>query len=102
MSKIVGREKELSALKEAYETDCSEFICVYGRRRVGKTFLITESYEDDFDFYYTGIYKIKNKIQLSHFACELKFNGQLKDWFTAFAELKKYLISLKKTKYLFL
>ena len=42
---IVGRENEITFLKNCYESDKSEFIAVYGRRRVGKTFLIKELYE---------------------------------------------------------
>ena len=39
---IVGREKEIMELKKYLSSEQSEFIAVYGRRRVGKTFLIKE------------------------------------------------------------
>ena len=41
---MIGRKKELMKLKEAMESDQSEFIAVYGRRRVGKTFLIRQAF----------------------------------------------------------
>ena len=37
---IIGREKELQLLREAYNDEYSQFVVVYGRRRVGKTFLV--------------------------------------------------------------
>ena len=40
MSSIIGRDKEIKELVELYNSDKSEFVAVYGRRRVGKTFLI--------------------------------------------------------------
>lgn len=43
MSAIIGREKEIEELKELYNSDKSEFVAVYGRRRVGKTFLVDEA-----------------------------------------------------------
>ena len=52
---FIGREKEISALKSCFESDKSEFVAVYGRRRVGKTFLIKELFGAGFTFYATGI-----------------------------------------------
>ena len=40
MSAIIGREKEIKELVELYNSDKSEFVAVYGRRRIGKTFLV--------------------------------------------------------------
>lgn len=42
MSKIVGRISELKILREAYDSSNSELIALYGRRRIGKTFLIRD------------------------------------------------------------
>ena len=52
---LIGREKEKEALLSAFESGQSEFIAVYGRRRVGKTFLIRETFEYTFAFQHTGI-----------------------------------------------
>ena len=40
MQKIIGRESELAELRRCLDSDRSEFVIVYGRRRVGKTFLV--------------------------------------------------------------
>ena len=40
---LIGREQERKILEEAFRAEESRFIAVYGRRRVGKTFLIRES-----------------------------------------------------------
>jgi AAA+ ATPase superfamily predicted ATPase len=37
---IIGRKEELATLQEKAESQSAEFIAVYGRRRVGKTYLI--------------------------------------------------------------
>ena len=42
---MIGREKEKKVLLDAFSSDYSEFVAVYGRRRVGKTFLIRESFD---------------------------------------------------------
>ena len=51
---IVGREKEIVELKKFLSSEQSEFIVVYGRRRVGKTYLIKELLEGQFAFRMTG------------------------------------------------
>ena len=47
--KLIGREKEIKELENLYKSDSSEFVAVYGRRRVGKTFLI-KKYEETLRF----------------------------------------------------
>ena len=54
-TKIIGRTKECAALKNCYESDKAELIAVYGRRRIGKTFLVKNFFRDKIDFYVTGI-----------------------------------------------
>ena len=44
--KSLGREKEIRTLKEAMESKDSVFLAVYGRRRVGKTFLLRQTLSD--------------------------------------------------------
>ena len=51
---LIGREKEKQVLQNALNEEYSQFIAVYGRRRVGKTFLIRETFENRFDFQFTG------------------------------------------------
>ena len=43
---LIGREKEKEVLLNALNEEYSQFIAVYGRRRVGKTFLIRETFEN--------------------------------------------------------
>lgn len=47
---MVAREKEIATLQGLLASDESQFVAVYGRRRVGKTFLIREAYNYDFVF----------------------------------------------------
>ncbi len=87
---IIGRSEEIRILHRAYESDRSEFIAVYGRRRIGKTFLIRETFESQFTFQYTGIFKVSSKIQLREFYNSLLKQGLSadrvvpKNWFEAF------------------
>ena len=52
---IIGRKTEINELNRIMESTSSEFVMVYGRRRVGKTFLIREYFANRFSFYVTGI-----------------------------------------------
>lgn len=58
---IIGRKEELKILREAYESDESRFIAVYGRRRVGKTFLAREAFDYNFTFTHSGIVNASSK-----------------------------------------
>ena len=50
MAEIIGRTKEIAQFKELVNSKQSEFVAVYGRRRVGKTFLIREFFQNQFQF----------------------------------------------------
>ncbi len=52
---LIGRRQEQQLLISALDSDQSEFIAVYGRRRVGKTFLIREAFNYSFAFQHTGL-----------------------------------------------
>ena len=52
---MIGRKEEVEALREAAMADRSRFVVVYGRRRVGKTFLIREAFDYRFTFSHTGM-----------------------------------------------
>lgn len=72
MPKIIGREDEEKILEEAYQADSAQFIAVYGRRRVGKTYLIKNFFAQKKDthlFYVTGTNDGKLSEQLQNF-CE--------------------------------
>ena len=89
---MVGREREISELNRLYESDESEFIAVYGRRRVGKTYLIREVFADRFAFCHTGLPNAPKRRQLAHFKDSLAaagFAGSAPgDWFDAFRALR--------------
>ena len=52
---LIGRKEELKTLHQALIADESKFVAIYGRRRVGKTFLVREAFNNDFAFYHTGL-----------------------------------------------
>ena len=52
---MVGREEEIKILKRAFQSKYPEFIGIYGRRRVGKTFLITQTFAGKFAFHHAGL-----------------------------------------------
>ena len=63
---VIGREKEIEELKRRGGSGRPEFVAVYGRRRVGKTFLINETLGDNMTFHHTGLspYDRKRKVTL--------------------------------------
>lgn len=48
---IIGREKEIKKLNELYDSDSAELVAIYGRRRVGKTYLVDENFEGRMERY---------------------------------------------------
>ncbi|MCL2825943.1 MAG: AAA family ATPase [Eggerthellaceae bacterium] len=60
---LVGRTQEIEALQNYYRSDEAEFLVVYGRRRVGKTYLIRQHFKDNFFFYATGVASENNTDQ---------------------------------------
>jgi len=94
MEHLIGREKEITALKRYAVSRKSEFIAIYGRRRVGKTYLIRETFEGQFAFQATGLDNVGMKDQLSQFHASLvKYSPEnkvlepAKNWFKAFEQL---------------
>ena len=100
---IIGREYEQHIINGYLESGKAELIAVYGRRRVGKTFLVKSIFDNQFDFSFTGLYDVTRAVQLSQFQKYLEhYSGQkvkrLKDWFEAFDALKTYLDTLQKER----
>ena len=98
MDNIIGREKEVKRLNRAMSENEAQLIIVYGRRRVGKTFLINEFFNNEFDFKYTGSFNQSTQEQLKNFSMELRRQSgkrfdNLKDWTDAFFALRSYLES---------
>ena len=69
---IIGRKVEQEILHQLVESDSPELITIYGRRRIGKTFLFRQFFKDSFSFYYTGIYQGTKKEQLREFKRQLE------------------------------
>ena len=94
--KIIGRKREKDSLTQCLLSKRPEFVVVYGRRRVGKTYLIREYFNRQFSFYTTGLTDEKTKGQLRAFYESLRAYGSEEktipvDWFEAFARLKTLL-----------
>ncbi len=94
--KIIGRKREKDSLMQCLMSKRPEFIVVYGRRRVGKTYLIREYFNKQFSFYTTGLSNEKTKGQLRAFNESLmRYGSEIKtvpeDWFEAFSRLRTLL-----------
>lgn len=92
--KLIGREEECRELKRLHESGSPEFVAIYGRRRVGKTFLVKEFFRNKFTFYTSGLARCGMKDQLRNFHSSLIQYGLPSDtrcpesWFEAFDLLK--------------
>ncbi len=100
-TEIVGRIREQKALMEYMDSKESEFIAIYGRRRVGKTFLVREMLGDSFAFYVTGMDNVSMQEQLLNFNLALrKSSGKewtiAPNWLLAFDQLASYLDNLPR------
>ncbi|MCR4558582.1 MAG: ATP-binding protein, partial [Bacteroidales bacterium] len=98
MKELIGRTTEIQGLERLYNSGNPEFVAVYGRRRIGKTFLIKSVFSKRLAFYMTGIYEAAREEQLSHFARQYsEFSGEYcavpNDWNEAFELLKNLIKS---------
>jgi hypothetical protein len=99
---IIGRKEEIKELERLYATSGSEFVAVYGRRRVGKTFLIKEVFKDRMTFWHTGLspydrdkkYLLRDQLQTFYYSLQdygLRGETCPKSWLEAFRLLEKLL-----------
>jgi len=107
---FIGRKNEIKQLNQSLNSDKSELIVVYGRRRVGKTYLIQYVNNFSFDFSHTGLYKddikLNNNDNINSYnkksfcesliAYKSNISSNISDWYIIFAELRKLLLSLNK------
>lgn len=97
MDKLIGRKLEQAKLQASMESERSEFVVVYGRRRIGKTFLVRRFFKDNYAFSFVGKHEMRREQQLAEFAKELMcyshstFVPQLKNWTEAFDALQRLL-----------
>lgn len=94
---IIGRIEEREQLRRYGASLRPEFVVVYGRRRVGKTYLVREYFNNSFAFRATGIARGSAAQQLKGFAQELSRHGykgdRPQDWLDAFSCLRDLLES---------
>lgn len=102
MRKLIGRINEIAILDKALKAEDSRLIAIYGRRRVGKTFLIREHYKKNIRFELTGISGGTYSDQLKNFTkiikkTSIKFSniGVPNDWLEAFETLENYIDGLR-------
>ena len=101
MNEIVGRKKEIELLQRIVESEEPEFVAIYGRRRVGKTFLIKQFFNNKFTFYFSGSENSTMKTQLENFrmAFQKYFNTVIsmpENWTIAFEMLRKEISRSRK------
>lgn len=105
---LIGRKSERQELKRAFESEYSEFVAITGRRRVGKTFLVRETFDYKFAFQHTGLANQTTRNQLKEFKQSLINYGMKKcriplNWFDAFTLLGQLLdMKTEKKKVVFI
>ena len=96
MDKLIGREQEIRLLKEYTSSERPEFVAIYGRRRVGKTFLVNQLFGKKLSFSMTGVLDGTKDEQMEAFVDAMQeYSGELvekpKTWMEAFRVLKAFL-----------
>jgi AAA+ ATPase superfamily predicted ATPase len=107
---LVGRKKEIQQIANIVKNSKSDFLAIYGRRRVGKTFLIREFFNYQFDFHISGLAHANTQQQLFNFHTTLStqsslyFEKEPGNWLIAFQRLIQHLELLehKKKKVVFI
>ncbi|MBP5346306.1 MAG: AAA family ATPase [Bacteroidales bacterium] len=106
MSRIIGRRQEIAELERLYQSNRPEFVAIYGRRRVGKTFLIKQALKGRITFQHTGVSPVDQlnersqiKTQLDSFYYSLLSYGleghpKPTSWMEAFFLLEQLIIQL--------
>ena len=82
---LIGREKEIEKLNELYESGSSELIALYGRRRVGKTFLVDEVFGKRLSFHHAGLSPIDDRY-VSSAARKSRMRDQLKHFYRSLTQ----------------
>jgi uncharacterized protein len=108
--KVAGRQEEIAILQKVLQKQGSEFVALYGRRRIGKTYLIRQVYEPHIAFECSGLHQRDMQQQLENFWIALveTLPGEKpplpKTWLQAFSLLRSYITSIhnKKKKVIFL
>lgn len=108
---LLGRENEQDTIKDGLTSSESKLIAVYGRRRVGKTFMIRQHFQGQMSFEISGLYRGDMTDQLDHWTDTLGQYGhyipvgtEITTWMSAFGQLKIFIDNLsgKKKKVIFI
>lgn len=102
---MIGREQEVRTLNKLYEKEQAELVAIYGRRRVGKTYLVDETFAGRITFRHAGLSPAREnkkgllKAQLNHFYNSLIIQGMEEckkpgNWLDAFLLLEQFLQNL--------
>lgn len=101
---IIGRSKEIEILNENLASDKPEFVALYGRRRIGKTYLIRNVFEDKFTFRLTGVAQATLQEQLTNFNMAMQEqhpqagHRNANNWMEAFQQIKQVIEKSKQKK----
>jgi predicted AAA+ superfamily ATPase len=102
MNTVIGRKPEKIILANALKSNRPELIAVYGRRRVGKTYLVRNAYKNRITIEFTGMHDVPLKRQLKNFYLTLVSlapdTQKPSDWIEAFHQLSGYFNTLKSAK----
>ena len=104
MERLIGRTRECQELQWAMDSHRSEMIILYGRRRVGKTFLVRRFFDDKYSFHFVGAHKRSKAEQLKNFRETLSYYSHRDDmpaidnWHDAFVQLARYLESCNEER----
>ena len=95
--RVIGRNEEIRLLNKYAASNRAEFVAIYGRRRVGKTFLVNQVFKGRLAFSMTGIMDGDKNAQLHAFCDALELYGQPahktpKNWYEAFQTLRRFLL----------
>lgn len=102
--KLIGRQAEIRELTRCLNSNRSELVILFGRRRIGKTFLVNSFFQGKYAFSYTGSHKAGKDRQLERFSLALQEYGRLPkkplldNWGHAFDLLKQILVKSKRVK----
>ena len=99
---MIGRKKEIAELNNLYASQKAELVAIYGRRRIGKTYLVDETFKGRITFRHAGLSPVEEnksgmlKVQLEHFYYSLLLHGMKKckkpeSWLEAFYMFEKFL-----------
>ena len=69
---LIGREKEIDILLKAFHSKEAEMVAIVGRRRIGKTFLVRQVYQNQIDIEVSGLQNVSIKEQIQNFTLQLK------------------------------